>query len=225
MARKGQKVNSGKGSPWELARYSSIVHFPAAADNGLMLSDARVAHPVAVQPMRKHNGTQGPWALALLLTVLLFGCSVTTWSHVQNAPGYQAPKSIAVMILVETAGEGLDAALGEFQKSLVEELQSRGIAAILVDRPMAARTAELRIVQWNMGSRWLRYWMSAAGEGYMDVFVQVTSADGRPGFSGVARGHVNGGWFGGSCLNAASAAAAGIAKTIATGKAEEIQVQ
>lgn len=172
-----------------------------------------------------HDGPQRPWALPLLLTVMLFGCSVTTWSQVQSAPGYQPPKRVAVAILVQTAGEGLDEALREFQNSLTAELKSRGIAAVFVDRPMAARTAHLQIVQWNKGSRWLRYWMSAAGEGTMDVFVQVSSAEGQPEFSGLARGHVNGGWFGGSCLNAASAAAAGIAEAIATGTAKQTHVQ
>jgi len=80
-------------------------------------------------------------------------------------------------------------------------------------------------VQWSMGSRWQRYWMNKEGQGYMLVHVKITSAEGRPGFSGVARGHVDGGAYGGSYLDAAAAAATGIAKAIATGKAEQAPEQ
>jgi hypothetical protein len=157
--------------------------------------------------------------------VLSFGCTGATWKHVRNAPGYQAPKAIAVAILVETAGEGLDEALREFHLTLASELKSLGIAATLVERPLAANSAELRIIQWNKGSRWLRYWMDAAGEAYMVVMVRISPAEGRPGFSGVVRGHVNGGWFGGNHANAGEYAAAAIAKAIATGRVEQAQEQ
>ncbi len=55
------------------------------------------------------------------------------------------------------------------------------------------------------------------GEGNIVVTVRVTSAEGHPGYYGVARGYVKGGFFGGSYLNSASAAGESIAKAIATG--------
>jgi hypothetical protein len=59
----------------------------------------------------------------------------------------------------------------------------------------------------------------------MVVIVKTTSADGQPAYSGVARGYVEGGWYGGSYLNSASAAGTAIAKAIATGTAEQPQSQ
>jgi hypothetical protein len=67
--------------------------------------------------------------------------------------------------------------------------------------------------------------MNKEGQGYMLVHVKITSGEGRPGFSGVARGHVDGGAYGGSFLDAAAAAATGIAEAIATGKAEQAPEQ
>lgn len=188
-----------------------------------MLPDAVTTRPLATQPMVTRHRNHGTWVLGLLAMVMLFGCTGATWKHVRNAPAYQAPKAIAVAISVETAGEGLDEALGEFYLTLASELKSLGIAATMVERPPAASSAELRIIQWNKGSRWLRYWMDAAGEAYMVVMVRIASAEGRPGFSGVVRGHVNGGWFGGHHANAGEYAAAAIVKAIATGKAEQAQ--
>lgn len=166
------------------------------------------------------------WTLACLPIVLSFGCAgTTTWKHVRNASEYQTPKSIAVAILAETGGEGFDEALAVFRKTLVDELKSSGIATTFVGKPTATNGAELRIVQWNPGSRWERYWMNKEGQGYMLVHVKITSGEGRPGFSGVVRGHVDGGAYGGSHLDAAAAAATGIAKAIATGKAEQAPEQ
>jgi hypothetical protein len=114
-------------------------------------------------------------------------------------------------------GEGINEAVQELRDSLAGELRSFGIVATFVERAPALPSAELRVVQWDMGDRWKRYWMLKDGEGFIVVTVRVTSANGRPGYYGVARGHVEGGAFGGSYLNSASAAGESIAKAIATG--------
>jgi ABC-type phosphate/phosphonate transport system substrate-binding protein len=126
---------------------------------------------------------------------LLVGCSGTTWTHARTAPDYQPSKHIAVAILVEVAGEGVNEAAQELRESLANELRSSGIVATFVDREPARPSAELRVVQWDMGDRWKRYCWLKEGQGHIVVTVRVTSADGRPGYYGVARGRVDGGFF------------------------------
>ena len=179
-------------------------------------------------PRRQPVGEHFASVVFCLFAVLLFGCSGTTWKHVRTTPGYQPPKNIAIAISVEVAGEGIDEGASELRDSLADELRSRGIVARFVERPdglVGTNAAELRVVQWSMGSRWERYWMKKEGEGYIVVIVRTTSPDGHPGYSGVARGYVEGGWYGGSYLNSASAAGDAIAKAIATGTAERPQSQ
>lgn len=148
---------------------------------------------------------------------LLIGCSGTTWSHARTAPDYQPPKHITVSISIEVGGEGINEAVQELRDSLAGELRSFGIVATFVDRAPAPPSAELRVIQWDMGDRWKRYCWLKEGEGSIVVTVRVTSAEARPGYYGVARGHVDAGFFGGSYLNSASAAGESIAKAIATG--------
>lgn len=151
---------------------------------------------------------------------MLFGCSGTTWTHARAAPDYQAPKQLNVAISVQAEGEGINEAAWELRESLDKELRSFGVAPVFVATATARPSAELRVVQWSMGDRWKRYAYSKDGEGYIVVTVRVTLPNDRPGYYGVARGHVDGGFFGGSYLNSASAAGESIAKTIATGIAQ-----
>jgi hypothetical protein len=156
-------------------------------------------------------------ALLCASAALLIGCSGTTWTHARTAPDYQPPKQITVAIFVAAGGEGISEAVQELRESLAGELRSFGIVATFVNREPARPSAELRVIQWDMGDRWERYWMLKEGQGHIVVTVRVTSADGRPGYYGVVRGYVDGGAWGGSYLNSASAAGESIAKAIATG--------
>jgi hypothetical protein len=149
------------------------------------------------------------------LSALLVGCAGTTWSQVQTAPGYQAPKQVKVVIMVQTQGEYLPEAVAELKASLTSELASKKITATFLQNPDGTPMTELSVVEWDQGSRGLR-----GGEGHILVVVKSPSADGQPGYSGTARGYVKNGSFGGSSLNAASEAGAAIAQAIATGKAE-----
>ena len=174
--------------------------------------------PASMLPASRSSGRHHvDLALLFVSVALLIGCSGTTWTHARSAPDYQPPKRITVAISVGVGGEGITEAVQELRESLVGELRSFGIVATLVDGEPARPSAELRIVQWEMGDRWKRYWMLKEGQGHIVVSVRVTSAEGRPGYYGVARGHVDGGFFGGSYLNSASAAGESIAKAIATG--------
>jgi len=163
--------------------------------------------------------TGGKAILAIVGTVgsFLFGCSGTTWTHARAAPDYRAPQHITVAILVEAEGEGIHEAVQELRESLTAELRSFGIVSTFVDQAPSRPSAELRVTQWDMGDRWERYCLLKAGQGYIVVTVRVTLEGDRPGYYGVARGHVDGGSFGGSYLNSASAAGESIAKAIATG--------
>jgi hypothetical protein len=154
------------------------------------------------------------------LSALLVGCAGTTWSQVQTAPGYQAPKQAKVVIMVQTQGEYLPEAVQELKASLASELASRKITATFQENPDGTPMTELRVVEWDQGSRGLRWLGFGGGEGHILVVVKSPSADGQPGYSGTARGYVKNGSFGGSSLNAASEAGAAIAQAIATGKAE-----
>lgn len=154
------------------------------------------------------------------LSALLVGCAGTTWSQVQTAPGYQAPKQAKIVIMVQTQGEYLPEAVQELKSSLASELASRKITATFLENPDGTPMTELRVVEWDMGSRGLRLLGFGGGEGHILVVVKSPSADGQPGYSGTARGYVKGGFYGGSSLNAASEAGAAIAQAIATGKAE-----
>ena len=153
------------------------------------------------------------------LSALLVGCAGTTWSQVQTAPGYQAPKQAKIVVVVQAQGEYLPEAVAELKASLASELKSRKITATFVEAPDGTPMTEVNIVEWDMGSRGLR-WINIGGEGHMLVVVKSPTADGQPGYSGTARGWVKSGWFGGSSLNAASEAGVAIATAIATGKAE-----
>ena len=156
-------------------------------------------------------------ALLFVSVALLISCSGTTWTYARAAPDYQPPKHITVAISVGVRAEGIPEAVQELRESLVDELRSFGIVATFVDREPARPSAELRIVEWETGDRWKRYRSMKEGQGHIVVIVRVTSADGRPGYYGVVRGHVDGGFYGGSDLNSASAAGESIARAIATG--------
>jgi hypothetical protein len=153
------------------------------------------------------------------LSALLVGCAGTTWSQVQTAPGYQAPKQAKVVIMVQTQGEYLPEAVQELKASLASELASRKITATFLENPDGTPLTEVRVVEWDQGSRFAR-WFGFGGEGHILVAVKSPSADGQPGYGGTARGWVKHGWYGGSSLNAASEAGVAIAEAIATGKAE-----
>jgi len=160
-------------------------------------------------------------SLALIgLSALLVGCAGTTWSQVQTAPGYQAPKQAKIVVVVQASGEYLPEAVAELKASLVSELASRKITAAFVEASDGTPITDVTVVEWDMGSRGLRWLGFGGGEGHMLVVVKSPAADGQPGYSGTARGWVKSGWFGGSSLNAASEAGAAIAQAIATGKAE-----
>ena len=162
-------------------------------------------------------------ALALVgFSALLVGCSGTTWSQVQTTPNYQAPKQMKVVVLVQAQGEEIADAVKELKASLAGELKSKGIAATIVDAPDGTPAAELNVVEWDPGSRGLRWLVGGfgAGEGHILVVVKSPSADGQPGYTGTARGFVKAGWFGGSSMNSASEAGYSIADAIATGKAD-----
>jgi Domain of unknown function (DUF4410) len=160
-------------------------------------------------------------SLALIgLSALLVGCAGTTWSQVSTAPGYQAPKQAKVVIAVQAQGEYLKEAVQELKASLASELSSKGITATFVDAPDGTPMTEVNVVEWDEGSRGLRWLGFGGGEGHILVVVKSPTAGGQPGYSGTARGYVKAGWFGGSSLNAASEAGIAIADAIATGKAE-----
>jgi hypothetical protein len=155
------------------------------------------------------------------LAALLVGCAGTTWSQVQTAPGYQAPKQAKVVVMVQTAGDDyLPDALAELKSSMASELASKGITATFMQNPDGTPMTEVSVVEWDQGSRGLRWLGFGGGEGHILVVVKSPSASGQPGYSGTARGWVRGGWFGGSSLNAASEAGIAIANAIATGKVE-----
>jgi hypothetical protein len=173
--------------------------------------------------VREENMTTSSFvrSLALMgLSALLVGCAGTTWSQVQTAPGYQAPKQAKVVVVVQAQGEYLPEAVAELKASLASELASRKITATFVQAPDGTPMTEVNVVEWDMGSRGLRWLGFGGGEGHILVVVKSPSADGQPGYSGTARGYVKSGWFGGSSLNAASEAGVAIATAIATGKAE-----
>jgi hypothetical protein len=156
----------------------------------------------------------------MALSALLVGCAGTTWSQVQTAPGYQAPKQTKVVILVQANGEGLAEAVAELKASLTSELSSKGITATFVQAPDGTPLTEVTVAEWDPGSRGLRWLGFGGGEGHILVLVKSPTAAGQPGYSGTARGYVKAGWFGGSSLNSASEAGIAIADAIATGKAE-----
>lgn len=160
-------------------------------------------------------------SLAVLgLSALLIGCAGTTWSQVQTSPGYKAPKQAKVVVMVQAQGEYLTEAVQELKSSLASELASNGITATFVQAPDGTPMTELNVVEWDEGSRGLRWLGFGGGEGHILVVVKSPSADGQPGYTGTARGYVKSGWFGGSSLNAASEAGLAIAQAIVTGKAE-----
>jgi hypothetical protein len=149
---------------------------------------------------------------------LLVGCANTgsTWSDAQTSPGYRAPQTLKVSVVVQTKGEDLDDAVKELMGSLRSELKSRGIRATFVERAGGSPMTELRVVEWAAGSRWKRYWRDDDGEGHIVVVVKSPSIDGQPGFNGTVRGYVKAGaWYGGSATISASEAGLAIAKAIA----------
>jgi hypothetical protein len=153
-------------------------------------------------------------------SALLVGCSGTTWTQVQTSPAYQAPKELKVVVMVQAQGEEIADAVKELKASLAGELKSKGIAATIVDAPDGTPMAELNVVEWDPGSRGLRWLGFGGGEGHVVVVVKSPSADGQSGYNGTARGYVKAGWFGGSSMISASEAGYSIADAIATGKAE-----
>jgi len=155
------------------------------------------------------------------LSALFLGCAGTTWTQVQTAPGYQAPKQTKVVVMVQTQGDDyLPDAVAELKASMASELKSRGITATFMQNPDGTPMTEVSVVEWDQGSRGLRWLGFGGGEGHILVVVKSPSATGQPGYSGTARGYVKSGWFGGSALNAASEAGIAIADAIASGKVE-----
>ena len=150
----------------------------------------------------------------------LVGCAGTTWSQVQTTPGYQAPKQVKVVVTVQAQGEEIADAVKELKSSLVSELKSKGITGTILDLSDGTPTTELNVVEWDQGSRGLRWLGFGGGEGHILVVVKSPTANGQPGYSGTARGYVKSGWFGGASVNSAIEAGIAIADAIATGKVE-----
>ena len=156
---------------------------------------------------------------ALLLSVFLVACAGAGWKQVQVAPTYHAPKQLKVAIAAQSTTEHSAEAMAQLQASLIERLASRGIAATVVTAPNESSDANVTIVEWNQGSRALRWLGFGGGRGTVVVLVKSPSADGHGGLEGNATGWVQGGWFGGSSYNAAQEAGHLIADSIASGKA------
>jgi hypothetical protein len=139
---------------------------------------------------------------------------------VQTAPAYQAPKQVKVVVMVQAQGEELTDAVAELRTSMASELKSRGIEATFIQAPDGSPVTEVNVVEWDPGSRGLRYLGFGGGEGHILVVVKSPAADGQLGYSGTTRGYIKSGWFGGSSMIAASEAGYAIAKAVATGKAD-----
>jgi hypothetical protein len=149
----------------------------------------------------------------------LLGCAGAGWKQVQVAPSYQPPKELKVAMAVQTQTQNSAEAMMELQSALVSRFASRGIKATVVPATEASQ-ANVTIVEWNQGSRALRWLGFGGGKGTVTVLVKSMSADGQPGLEGNAQGWVKAGWFGGSSYNATQEAAYLIADSIASGKAE-----
>ena len=117
----------------------------------------------------------------MALSALLVGCAGTTWSQVQTAPGYQAPKQAKVVILVQASGEGLAEAVAELKASLASELSSKGITTTFVQAPDGTPMTEVTVAEWDPGSRGLRWLGFGGGEGHVIVVVKSPTAAGQPG--------------------------------------------
>jgi hypothetical protein len=141
------------------------------------------------------------------------GCSGTTWQRVQVNPGYQPPKEVKVALVAQSGGEHLTEATQELQQALADEFAAQGVKATFVP-PAEMPSTELSVVEWDQGSRALRWLGFGGGEGHIVVVVK----SGGGALDGQARGFVRSGWFGGSSYNAAIDAGHHIARTISTGK-------
>jgi hypothetical protein len=158
------------------------------------------------------------------VSIVLAGClgSGAQWTGAQVTPGYKPAKALDVTVVKTATGEDLDEAVGEFMKTLKEELKDQGVAAHVALGAAGAPGAHLEIKDWDPGSRALRYFISfGSGTGHVTVLVDVPGADGASSLHGQVQGTVKGGSFGGASANAAEAAAKAIAKAIATGKPED----
>jgi hypothetical protein len=141
------------------------------------------------------------------------GCSGTTWQRVQVNPGYQPPKEVKIAVVAQSGGEHLTEAVGQLQQALADEFASQGVKATFVQTAAEMPSTELNVVEWDQGSRALRWLGLGGGEGHIVVVVKSAA-----GLDGQARGFVRSGWFGGSSYNAAIDAGHHIARTISTGK-------
>jgi hypothetical protein len=125
---------------------------------------------------------------------------------------------VHITVTADAQGEDLREAIEELTTALRDDLTSRGIVAEVGPPRVPSPEASLRVAEWQPGDQAARYFIGfGAGEGYVLVEVDVKTADGSPLLQGQVRGHVSGGFFGGSSMEAVRAAAHSIAAAIATG--------
>jgi hypothetical protein len=156
-------------------------------------------------------------SMILGLSALMAGCAGAAWKQVQVSPTYQPPKQIKVAVVGQSQTEHSQDAVQHLQSALADGLAAQGITATFIAAPSGAPQADVSVVEWNQGSRALR-WLGFGGEGTIIVLVKSPSADGQSGLDGTVRGFVKSGYFGGSSYNSAVEAGHLIANSIATGK-------